>query len=110
MPKLSLAPTLELVDKLAPLVESRQQMIAERELLQAKIAVVSDDIAREMALADQKTLRVGPHVLTLVESQGRLTLDKHRLVELGVSADVIIEASVRGAPSISLQVRKASEG
>jgi hypothetical protein len=96
--------------KLAALVESRQQMIAERERLIEQIGIVSDEIAREMALADQKALRVGAFQLTLIENPGRVSLDKRRLLELGVSPEVITQASVRGTPSVSLQVRKASEG
>jgi hypothetical protein len=62
-----------------------------------------------MALADEKSLRVGKYLVILVENQGRLTLDKHRLVELGVAPETITLATTRGAPSISLQVRTASE-
>jgi hypothetical protein len=94
---------------LQPLVARRQELIAERDRLIEEIGTLSDDISRELALADEKSLRVGPYLVTLVESAGRLTLDKHRLVELGVSPDVITEASVRGKPSISLQVRTAAE-
>lgn len=109
MGQLHLEIELTLADKLRARVEHRQALIAERDRIIAELGVVSDDLAREMALADQKRLRVGPHLLLLVENPGRITLDKHRLVELGVSPDVIIEASVRGPSSISLQVKKASD-
>jgi len=88
----------------------RQALIADRERLIAEIAEVSDEIAREMALADEKSVRVGKYVCTLVENPGRMTLDKHRLVELGCPAELITQATTRGQPSISLQVRTASEG
>ena len=94
---------------LKPLIERRQELIAQRDQLTEEIGTLSDDIARELALAGEKSLRCGAWTATLVESAGRLTLDKHRLAELGVSPDVIVQASVRGQPSVTLQVRKASE-
>ena len=87
----------------------RQALIEDRDRILAEIAEVSDDISREMALADQKSVRVGKYLVILVENQGRLTLDKHRLVELGVAPETITLATTRGQPSVSLQVRTASE-
>jgi hypothetical protein len=101
--------TLGLIVELRQKVEDRQRLIAERDRIIAEIGIVSDDIATQMAIADEKSLRVGPWGLTLVENPGRLTLDKHRLVELGVSPETITAATVRGTPSVSLQVRKVSE-
>jgi hypothetical protein len=95
---------------LGPKVALRQALIADRDRLIAEIAECSDEIAQAMALADEKTIRVDKFIVTLVENPGRMTLDKHRLVELGVSPNLITEATTRGAPSISLQVRTASEG
>jgi hypothetical protein len=98
-----------LVEQLRPTVEKRQALIAERDRILQEIAGLSDEIAREMAIADEKSVRVGPYALTLVENPGRLSLDKHRLVELGVSPETITAATVRGNPSITLHVRTASE-
>ena len=109
MGKLRLEQQQTLAATLEARVSLRQELIAERDRILGEIAGVSDEISREMALADEKSLRIGKYLVVLVENQGRLTLDKHRLVELGVSPDTIIEASVRGQPSISLQVRTASE-
>jgi hypothetical protein len=109
MPRLTQTQTTELHASLRPRVEDRQRLIAERDRILAEIATVSDDIATRLALADEKSVRVGPYLVVLVENQGRQTLDKHRLVELGVSPETIQQATTRGAPSVSLQIRTASE-
>ena len=106
-PKLTTEPSL--ATTLRPMVEHRQTLIAERDALIAEIGVCSDEIGRALALADQKSLKVGEYLVSLVENQGRLTLDKHRLVELGVSLETIAAATVRGSPSVSLSVRRTSE-
>ena len=84
-------------------------MIAARDLLLTEIATLSDEIAATLAMADEKSVRVGPFLVTLVENSGRLTLDKHRLLELGVLPETLTAATVRGQPSISVQVRTAAE-
>jgi hypothetical protein len=101
--------TLNLVVGLRLKVDERQALIAERDRIVQEIATLSDEITRTMAMEDVKSTRVGPYLLTLVENQGRLTLDKHRLVELGVLPETITAATVRGTPFVSLQVRTASE-
>ena len=111
MPRLGLfvTATPDLRARLEPSVERRQALIAERERLNHEIGALSDAIGHELAVADQKSVKVGAFLVTLVEYPGRQTLDKHRLVELGVPAETIIAAMVRGAPSTSLQVRRAPE-
>lgn len=99
----------QLQQKLLSTVTLRQDLIAERDALIDQIGRLSDEIGQQLALADEKSVRVGQYQVTLMENQGRLTLDKHRLVELGVSADTIIAASVRGAGSTSLQVRRVPD-
>jgi len=100
---------LNLVVGLRLKVDERQSLIAQRDRILQEIATLSDEISRTMAMEDVKSVRVGPHLLTLVENPGRLTLDKHRLVELGVLPETITAATVRGAPSVSLHVRTAGE-
>jgi hypothetical protein len=90
-------------------VDERQDLIAQRDRIIQEIASLSDEISTTMAMADEKQVRVGPWLLTLVENSGRLTLDKHRLLELGVPPETLTAATVRGQPSISLQVRTAAE-
>jgi hypothetical protein len=107
MPKLE--QTTNLVAGLRLKVDERQALIAQRDRILQEIAGLSDEISRTMAMEDVKTARVGPYILTLAENSGRLTLDKHRLVELGVSPETITAATVRGAAFTSLQVRTASE-
>jgi hypothetical protein len=68
---------------------------------------LNDEISQTLVIADQKSARVGPYLVTLVENQGRLTLDKHRLVELGVLPETLTAATVRGAGFVTLQVRTA---
>src|SRR4030095_7902067 len=63
-------------------VDERQDLIAQRDRIIQEIATLSDEISTTMAMADEKQVRVGPWLLTLVENSGRLTLDKHRLLEL----------------------------
>jgi hypothetical protein len=94
---------------LRPLAEQRQALIAQRDQLIEAIAGLSDDISTRMVLEDQKSIRTGPYLLTIIENSGRNTLDKRRLIELGVDPDVILEATTRSAPSTSLQVRVAAE-
>jgi hypothetical protein len=106
---LKLEPSLQTTVTLEALVSMRQSLIEERDKLIRDIGTISDDIVTQLAAADQKSVRVGPWLVSLVESQGRQTLDKHRLVELGVAPETIVEATTRGAPSTSLQVRRASE-
>lgn len=110
MPSLQQQRQQTLKTTLEPLVTRRQELIVQRDLLINEIASLSDEISTQLALADEKRLRIGEFLVLLVESAGRLTLDKHRLIELGVSPDLIIEASTRGKPSISLQIRPASDG
>jgi len=105
----TLSTIVGLAENLRPKVEERQALIATRDLLLTEIATLSDEIASTLAIADTKTLRVGPYNLTLQENPGRLTLDKHRLVELGVSPETIQAATVRGTPSVALHVRVAAE-
>ena len=95
--------------RLAPMVEDRQKLIAERDRLIAEITKVSDDISQSLVLADQKSARVAGYVVTLVENPGRQSLDKHRLVELGVSPTQILQATTRSAPYVTLQVRRVAE-
>jgi hypothetical protein len=106
MPKMMQTAELEL--GLRSKVDERQTLIAQRDQILQQIATLSDEISQTLVMADQKSARVGPYLVTLVENQGRLTLDKHRLVELGVLPETITAATVRGTPFVSLQVRTAS--
>jgi hypothetical protein len=105
----SLSTIVGLAENLRPKVDERQALIAERDRILAEIATLSDEISSTLAIADTKHLKVGPYQLTLVENPGRLTLDKHRLIELGVSPETLTAATTRGTPSISLQVRTTTE-
>jgi hypothetical protein len=101
--------TTNLVAGLRLKVDERQDLVAQRDRILAEIATLNDEISRTMAMEDVKTARVGPYLLTLVENSGRLTLDKHRLVELGVAPETITAATVRGAAFVSLQIRTDKE-
>ena len=109
MSRLVQSPQMELHAKLEPLVEERQALIEQREELIAAINDISDRIGTELALADQKTIRVAGYQVSLVENPGRLTLDKHRLIELGVSLQDIAAATTRGAAYTTLQVKRVAE-
>ena len=102
--------TVELHTKLEPLVEERQALIQQRDEMIAAINDISDRIGTQLALADQKTIRVAGYQVSLVENPGRQTLDKHKLVELGVLPELIVRATTRSAPYTTLQVRRVSEG
>ena len=99
-----------LTTTLSPLVDERQQLITQRDELIKRIDTLSAEISQTLVLADERSVHVGPWLVTLVEYSGRMTLDKHRLVELGVSPETITAATVKGQPSISLQVRHSPEG
>ena len=73
----------DLIMALLPRVTLRQELIAKRDEILHEIAALSDQISTDMVLADQKSVRVGPHLLTLVENPGRNTLDKKRLAGTG---------------------------
>ena len=109
MSRLVQSPQVELHQKLEPLVEERQALIQQREELIAAINDISDRIGTELAVADQKSIRVAGYQVSLVENPGRLTLDKHRLIELGVSLQDIAAATTRGTSYTTLQVKRVSE-
>jgi hypothetical protein len=109
MPKLEQETAVHLQAGLRLKVDERQALISQRDRILQEIATLSDEITRTMAMEDIKSARVGPYLITLVENAGRLTLDKHRLVELGVPPETITAATVRGQGFTSLQVRTAAE-
>lgn len=80
-------------DELEALCQQRQDLAALRDEAQAKIDEMSTAIGTELALRDVVRAEVGDYVAQLVD-QGRRTLDKQKLLGVGVTVDQIEAATV----------------
>lgn len=102
----TLTPTdeLSLAATLLPLVTQRQALAAEIKRLQSQVDTLTEQITGEMVRAGEMKLEVGDWVPDYA-SRERKTLDKTRLVELGVSTEVIKQAE-KTTTFMQLDVRK----
>lgn len=89
---------------LRQLVKDQQKYRAERDAAEALVKDCNEQIAELLEKAKVDSVAVDSHRVTRVESAGRSTLDKNRLMELGVAADTIIKATVQGKPFVTIKI------
>ncbi len=88
------------------LVEDRKKYQEERDAAEALYRDAGEHIAGLLEAAGLKSVRCGDWRVTRVESRGASRLDKTRLIELGVSADLIVRATVEGNPYVTVQIKE----
>ena len=101
-----LSNTLDLqlqIDTRLALKEQIEQLEAERKEIDASIQA-------ELHARGVETLIVGEHKLSIVTIDGRVTIDRMKLLENGVTTGQIKAAENVGDPYSRLDVRKAPKG
>lgn len=78
--------------------------------LQQRLDFETQAIKDQMTAEGIDTYTIGDEVLVLSARNGKSSLDKTLLVELGVSTDVIAKATKTGKPYVQLDVRARKEG
>lgn len=86
-----------LVSEYEAVAEGMRQLEAEKKAIQSQLQ-------RWFSDADIKTVMCGTTRVTLVQSEGRSTIDKMKLIERGVPASVISECTVQGQPFSFIKV------
>lgn len=104
-PALTVTPGLTLEQRF----DNRQRLSAMLDEIDAQLKAENDAIKNDMTAAGLDEYRVGDEVLVLSVREGRKTLDKGLLVQLGVGTDVIERATKYGKDYVQLDVRKAKE-
>lgn len=94
---------------LARLVKEHEKYKAERDAAEAIVKDAKERIAELLEKAKVDSVRVGKLRVTRVESKGASRLDRNRLLELGVSADLIIKATVEGNPYVTVKITDIGE-
>jgi hypothetical protein len=95
MPELTQAPNLEptIEQTIEPLVLQRAEIKARLDAVQQELDAVNGEISGTMLREGVRNLRVAGFSLTYESEAEKNTLDKTKLVELGVSTDVIAKAT-----------------
>lgn len=99
----TVAPDLSLEQRL----ENRQRLSRIAAETKAQLDAENEAIKDDMVAQGLDTYRVGDEVLVLSTREGRQTLDKAELVALGVSTELIKQATKTGKDYLQLDVRKA---
>jgi len=105
---LNLTTVTSLETAITPLVETRQELKAKVAALEAQIDSINDDIKTTLVNAGELEVLAAGHKVTLNMAAERSTLDKQRLLELGVTTDQI-KAATKTTTSIVLNVRVVKE-
>jgi hypothetical protein len=102
----SVEPTLEAT--LSPLLERRLQLKATEALTKRELETVNDEIKNALVQAGELDVVVDGQRVTLDMEREKSTLDKQRLLELGVSTEQIKRAT-KVSTYVQLDVRKAAK-
>ena len=95
-----------LVDESFPeVVRQRQELVMQKDQLETAIRELNDQIGAMLTIAGTKSAATDEYTVTLVESPGRETLSKERLLELGAGVDVLRRATVSGKPYSTVMVK-----
>lgn len=94
---------------LAQMVRDRQRYEAEKDAAEALVKDLNGRIADLLEEADLKSVRCGHYRVTRMVGRGPSHVDKTRLLELGVSADLIVKATIEGKPWVSAKVTELEE-
>ncbi len=81
-----------LTDALQPLITQRQKLVLAIKGMQAEVDELSEELTGALVRGGLTELTTDTHTLKYIVSE-RHTLDKTRLVELGVGTDVIAKAT-----------------
>lgn len=100
------SPSLDLLDSLELRMETRSKLSAMKKEIDAQLEEENKLIKADMAWLGVNEYVVGDQMFVLSARDGRATLDKGRLIELGVSTKTIEDATVTGAGYVQLNVRK----
>lgn len=102
-------PVLAQLPELLADYRSIQLQLAATAVLEKRRKELGQSIEALMLAAGAKSVTAGAIRCTHVETSGRKTLSADKLLQLGVSADVIVEATVVGKPSSSIRVTAIDE-
>jgi hypothetical protein len=91
---------------LAALVKARNRYKEEKEAAESLYRDAGDQIAELLEKARLKAVICGKFRVTRIESKGASRLDKTRLIELGVSADLIVKAMIEGTPYVTVSIKE----
>lgn len=108
MPELTQTVEPSLEATLLPLLESRQKLKAVEAAAKAEIDKINDDIKNALIQADTLDIVVAGQRVTLDLEREKSTLDKQRLLEVGVSTEQIQKAT-KTSTYVQLDVRKAAK-
>jgi hypothetical protein len=100
---LNIAPEIDL----QLLLDQRDEAKARIKDAEADVDNIDEAIRAEMIARGVETLKLGDRTIALTAVEGRKTLDKLKLASLGVSTDVIAQATTTGQAHMRLDVRKA---
>lgn len=87
-------------------LDIRHSLMEQRDDIKAQLDAVNEGIEAAMHSQGVEAVVVGDYSLKLSPVKGRETLDKLRLVELGVSTETLKAATKTGDPSYRLDVRE----
>lgn len=95
--------------RLDELVRQRQEAIEHRKALEEIVKNLSSEIGAMLDLAGIKTTQSGDWIVTLADRTSPSRLVPEKLLDLGVPADVIAEATEPGKPYTCVDVRRAKQ-
>jgi hypothetical protein len=97
------------VEPLPTLTQRAEQLLALKTDLEAALEQAKSDLKELVVENGGDPIIVGDKRVSLDIMPGRQTLDKQKLVEQGVTTDIILAATKRGDDYTQLSVRKSSK-
>lgn len=88
------------------LVIERHNLSVQKEQIDKRSKELNEQIAVALEVAGQSSVKCDEFRVTRVETHGPSRVIPEKLLELGVEADIIVQATVRGAAYTTVQIRE----
>lgn len=98
----------DLATILSPKLARRQELKAQITMMEAECDAINDEIKTELVTHGELTAAVDGFNVTLTMDAKKDTLDKHKLLEQGVTTDQL-KAATKTTTFVKLDIRKAAK-